>query len=84
MANKVVTTKLGNVEYRCIGSGRCILIVHGGHSNSCEELFLKGLDPGKYRVIIPSRPGYGQTPLDGHKTPKAAADLIICLLDNSI
>ena len=32
-------------------------------------------------MITPSRPGYGNTPLNDNKTPKQATDLIISLLD---
>lgn len=81
MANKVVTTKLGKVEYSSFGIGQPILFIHGGHSNSNEKLAIKGLDLKKYQLIIPSRPGYGHTPLNDHKTPKKAADLLIALID---
>ena len=81
MANKVLTTKLGKVEYSSFGIGQPILFVHGGHSNSNEKLALKGLDLKKYQLIIPSRPGYGQTPLNNHTAPKQAADLLIALIN---
>lgn len=81
MANKVITTKLGIVEYSSFGIGQPILFVHGGHSNAYEHLAIKGFDLKKYRLIIPSRPGYGQTPLNDHIRPKQAADLLVALLD---
>lgn len=81
MTNKVITTKLGKIEYSSSGIGQPILFVHGGHSNSNEKLSHKGFDLKKYQLIIPSRPGYGQTPLNDHKTPRKAADLFKELLD---
>jgi pimeloyl-ACP methyl ester carboxylesterase len=35
----------------------------------------------KFQLITPSRPGYGKTPLNGHTTPKQAAELIAELLN---
>lgn len=64
------------------GQGIPILIVHGGHVNCRETIFQKGLDPGKFCFITPSRPGYGNTPLmDSNKTPKGTASLFVSLLD---
>lgn len=74
-------TRLGWVEYSQRGEGMAVLFVHGGHSNCQDTLFLKGWDQQKYQLIIPSRPGYGKTPLVNDQTPKAAADLFIALLD---
>ncbi|WP_299700784.1 alpha/beta hydrolase [uncultured Pontibacter sp.] len=81
MADHILTTKLGKVEYSLFGIGQPILFIHGGHSNSCEGLATKGFDLKKYQLIIPSRPGYGNTLLDDHKTPRKAADLLIALID---
>lgn len=77
----IVQTERGRVEYRDVGSGIPIIVLHGGHSNCRDTLCYKGLDPRKFRLIIPSRPGYGRTPLDQHQYPKKAAELMISLLD---
>ncbi len=82
MNGKVIHTKLGDIEYFSIGKGTPILFVHGGHSNYKETLCHKGFDLEKFQLITPSRPGYGQTPLNGHRTPKLAANLIIELIDH--
>lgn len=82
MKGKVINTKLGSVEYSSIGKGVPVLFVHGGHSNCNETLCHKGFDLQKYQLITPSRPGYGNTPLNNNKTPKQAADLIVNLLES--
>lgn len=79
---QVASTRLGDVEYRSIGKGIPILFVHGGHSNCKETLSHKGFDPGEFRLITPSRPGYGRTPLGGRESPERAADLIAALMDH--
>nr|WP_299000098.1 alpha/beta hydrolase [uncultured Allomuricauda sp.] len=55
--------------------------MHGGHSNCFENLCHKGFDVKKFRLITPSRPGYGKTQLTGNRTPKQAAALIMELLN---
>ncbi|MEB2777836.1 alpha/beta hydrolase [Algoriphagus sp. D3-2-R+10] len=81
MNSTIINTKLGDIEYRSIGKGIPVVFIHGGHSNCYETLGHKGFDLSKFRLIIPSRPGYGRTPLNGKKTPKEAADLIIEILN---
>lgn len=63
MNSKVINTKLGEIEYRLIGNGIPILFMHGGHSNCNETLCHKGFNLEKFKLITPSRPGYGRTPL---------------------
>lgn len=82
MNSKVIYTRLGDIECCSIGKGIPILFVHGGHSNSNETLCHKGFDLEMFQLITPSRPGYGETPLNGNRTPKQTADLIIELLDH--
>jgi len=79
---KVISTRLGDIEYSSIGKGIPILFLHGGHSNCKEKLSHKGFDLAKFHLITPSRPGYGKTPLNDNKTPKKAAELVIELLNN--
>ena len=79
--NDIIQTKLGQIEYSSIGQGTPIVFFHGGHSNCQETLFYKGYDTARFQLITPSRPGYGQTPLNGHKQPKEAASLIAAMLE---
>jgi pimeloyl-ACP methyl ester carboxylesterase len=81
MHEEVIHTKLGRIEFQLKGKGLPILFVHGGHSNCREELAHKGFDLEHFQLITPSRPGYGQTPLDGNTTPRQAAALLVALLD---
>lgn len=71
-----MNTRLGDIEYSSIGKGIPIIFVHGGHSNCNETLCHKGFDLEEFQLITPSRPGYGDTPLNDNRTPKQAADLI--------
>lgn len=77
----ILNTKLGAIEFSSTGKGEPILFVHGGHSNCHETLCHRGINSEEHTLIIPSRPGYGETPLDTKKTPKQTADLFIELLN---
>lgn len=81
MKIETIKTDKGQIEYSINGEGTPILIIHGGHSNCRETLFHKGFDKRKYKLITPSRPGYGNTPLDDNYTPEKTADLYVALLD---
>jgi pimeloyl-ACP methyl ester carboxylesterase len=81
MKIETIKTDKGQIEYSIIGEGKPILFLHGGHSNCRETLFHKGFDTSKYQLITPSRPGYGNTPLDVNTTPKKTADLVVALLN---
>ena len=77
---ETIDTKSGRIEYAISGQGIPVVFFHGGHSNCRETLFQKGWDLSKYRIIIPSRPGYGNTPLNQNVTPQQTAELINELL----
>lgn len=77
---KTIDTEFGQIEYAIRGKGIPVVLFHGGHSNCEESLFLKGYDLSRYMLIIPSRPGYGNTPLGQYNTPKEAAILVDSLL----
>ncbi len=67
------------LEYSIIGKGEPIMVMHGGHSNLKEEFGYKNLVDNGYKVITPSRTGYGlSTPL----APKEARRLYAALLDH--
>ena len=66
------------IEYRETGNGsKVILLFHGGHmravSDSGEAFFVEN----GYRVLIPSRPGYGKTPLDVGRSAADFADVMV-------
>ncbi|MEM7486645.1 MAG: alpha/beta hydrolase [Bacteroidota bacterium] len=78
----IVKTKIGTIEYSDVGTGKPILFLHGGHGNCYETLWHKGFDTSKFRLLTPSRPGYGKTPLSTFESPKKAASLVVSLLNN--
>ncbi len=81
MRTKLLQTSGGPIEYSVHGRGTPVLFLHGGHSNAREALAHKYMDPEKFALITPSRPGYGRTPLSGNTTPEAAADQIAELME---
>ncbi len=58
-----IETEKGQIEYSITGKGRPVLFINGGHTNCKTTLCYKGFDLGKFQLITPSRPGYGDTPL---------------------
>ncbi len=78
----LLKTKLGEIEFRVLGEGNTILVLHGGHSNMYDPLAHRGFNLNRFKFIIPSRPGYGKTRLEGNKSPGEAANLILLLMDN--
>ncbi len=82
MICEIIETTSGTIEYSVWGKGEPILILHGGHSNCQERLFHKGIDLKKFKLITPSRPGYGSTFHNLENTPENTASLFIELLDH--
>ena len=78
---RVIQTSRGAVEYRSIGRGHPIVFFHGGQSNALNTAFDGTFDLDRFRLIIPSRPGYGRTPLKGNASASDNARLIRALLD---
>jgi pimeloyl-ACP methyl ester carboxylesterase len=78
---QIIDTEKGRVEYSIYGKGPILFFVHGGHSNCKERLFHKGFQSDKYTLITPSRPGYGQTPLQEISSPKQTAELLHAFLE---
>jgi pimeloyl-ACP methyl ester carboxylesterase len=81
--NSVAHTEHGPIEYRVVGQGPAVLALNGGHTNAASplghECFF--VEQG-YQLIIPSRPGYGNTPSGAGKTAEAFADALVGLLDH--
>ncbi len=84
--NSITQVEKGTIEYRVIGkgsAGSAALVLNGGHTNcnspfGHEQFFLEE----GYRLIIPSRPGYGKTPSGTGRTAEACADALVGLLDH--
>lgn len=81
METRVESTTYGDIEFNIYGSGYPILFLHGGHSNAKETLTHKHIDPTKFILITPSRPGYGHTVLKNNQSPIDAAKQIMELMD---
>jgi pimeloyl-ACP methyl ester carboxylesterase len=61
---EVVTLSGSVIEYRVVaGSDRAVVIMHGGHMHAGIELGEQVFRELGYTVVVPSRPGYGQTPI---------------------
>ncbi|WP_227998869.1 alpha/beta fold hydrolase [Nocardia australiensis] len=85
VARSTMTAELdcGVVEYRFDQRGSTTVVVfHGGHMNAGlalgEDVFV---DAG-YSVLVPSRPGYGRTPLSTGMTADGFADVTRSLCDH--
>ncbi len=80
--NTIAQTERGPIEYRVVGQGPAVLVLNGGHTNCTSPLGHQRffVEQG-YQLIIPSRPGYGNTPSSTGRTAEAFADTLIPLLD---
>ncbi|MEV1179159.1 alpha/beta hydrolase, partial [Nonomuraea sp. NPDC049784] len=74
-ATTVARTPAGPVEYRLEGEGRqTVVAFHGGHMRAGLALGEEVFADAGFRVLAPSRPGYGRTPLTTGTTPAGFAD----------
>jgi pimeloyl-ACP methyl ester carboxylesterase len=83
IAPRRIDTAAGEVEFDLTeGDGPLVLASHGGIGGFDQaRLILNWLDPGSYRLLSPSRPGYLGTPLSSGQSTEAQADLFAALLD---
>jgi pimeloyl-ACP methyl ester carboxylesterase len=81
MKSQIAHTTAGYVEYTSRGDGPAILVCHGTSSDCfASELSQPLIDSG-FRVLTPSRPGYGRTPLTAGRNAAEAAQALVALLD---
>jgi pimeloyl-ACP methyl ester carboxylesterase len=80
METNVVHLPNGPMEYVSEGSGPVVLFVHGGNSNCRADFLQADLLKGGYRVMVPSRPGYGRTPIALGRTAADQAAALRALL----
>ena len=69
------------VEYRLTpGTRGTVVVFHGGHLRAGLPLGESALQAAGYRVLTPSRPGYGRTPLSAGPDPVrfAASTAALC------
>ncbi len=75
LATTTATLDAGVIEYRFDRrTGPTVLILHGGHMNAGLALGEEEFAAGGYSVLVPSRPGYGRTPLSTGRTAAGFAD----------
>jgi pimeloyl-ACP methyl ester carboxylesterase len=65
-----------------MGSGPVVLVCHGTSQNCMSADGLNPLLQAGFQVLIPSRPGYGHTPLSAGRTAAQAAETLTALLDS--
>jgi len=74
---EIVELRSGAVEYRYERRGPVtILICHGGHLRAAVPVGESALALAGFSLLVPSRPGYGRTPLNGQGDPHRAAELV--------
>ena len=80
LAVEVRDTARGPVEVATAGEGPAVLLVHGipGSWRQCVPL---AEDLDGFRSILPSRPGYGRTPIRTGRSYDEQADALVALLD---
>lgn len=82
MLTRLVETANGTVELTEVGDGEPVLYFHGTGITGDVMVPVESplLDDG-FRLIVPNRPGYGNTPLAPHESARACSDLMAALLD---
>jgi pimeloyl-ACP methyl ester carboxylesterase len=73
-------TAAGPIEFADEGAGRVILLLHGDCGSCRERTVHPPLANAGFRLIVPSRPGHGRTPLSVGPTAAEAADAMAGLL----
>lgn len=81
MTPHVVSTAAGPVEVAECGRGPAVLIVHGTPGDWRQARSLAEDLSVSHRVLLPSRPGYGRTPLSTGRSPSEQAASYVALFD---
>jgi pimeloyl-ACP methyl ester carboxylesterase len=81
MKSQVAQTARGTIEYTLMGSGPVVLACHGTSQDCHSTQGLEVLIRFGFSLLIPSRPGYGHTPLDVGRSSVQAAEALVALLD---
>lgn len=77
-----VDTTRGRIEAAFLGdSGPALVLIHGTPGSYRQLLPLAHDLAGEFRVILPSRPGYGRTPITTGRSPAEQAAAYAALLD---
>jgi len=81
MKSQVAQSAQGLIEYISRGEGPVVLVCHGTSSDCFSTVATEPLLAAGFRVVTPSRPGYGRTPLAAGQTAAQAARALAALLD---
>jgi pimeloyl-ACP methyl ester carboxylesterase len=83
MLTRVVETDCGPVEFTDAGAGDPVLYFHGTGMTGDAMVSVESrlIDDG-FRLILPNRPGYGQTPLAPHESVADCGNVAAALLDS--
>jgi pimeloyl-ACP methyl ester carboxylesterase len=81
MGMRIADTISGPIEYADEGSGPVVLFLHGACASGRERVLHPPLVRAGFRVVMPSRPGHGRTPLAAGRTPEQSAEAMAALLD---
>jgi len=83
MKSQITQSSKGPVEYTLLGQGGpMVLVCHGTSSNCFSTDVSAPLAAAGFRVLTPSRPGYGRTPLEVGRSAAEAAGALIALVDS--
>ncbi len=81
MESQIARTLNGPIEYTLQGEGPLVLVCHGTSSDCFAAEVAQPLVESGFRVLTPSRPGYGRTPVDVGPSAAQAAQAFVALLD---
>lgn len=82
MQSQIAMTSKGPVEYTSLGEGPPILVCHGTSSDCFSTHTSMPVVEAGFRVLTPSWPGYGRTPLSVGRSAAKAAAALDALLDH--
>lgn len=75
LPTQIAQLRGGPVQYRLERRGPATVVVfHGGHTHAGIALGENTYTGAGFSVLVPSRPGYGKTPLAAGPTPSSFAD----------
>jgi len=77
----IVTTRCGPIEVGESGQGAPVVAIHGGGAGWDHGFVISERFADRFRLIVPSRPGYLRTPLEAGATFEQQADAIIAMMD---
>ncbi len=82
MKSLLAHTSKGTIEYTYLGTGPTVLVCHGTSSNCFSTDLTAPLVEAGFSTLLPSRPGYGRTPLEVGPSAAETASALIALLDS--